>query len=328
MSRQAGSLNSNQRLLIGAHLLAEQAAMVSSMALVLSEMKCFGDGHPDAIEVTNTESYNFFCKKVDFLAHNGELSFLLGIPMTVFHELLQISPTGTYKCSPTIRMTIFIKYLKEGVRQTGMNREVGLSQPTISRIISSVSRDLVRVASSYIKFPSTIQELRSLQSASFSKVNRQGYLHAQMFRSGPLPEMLHRLSVIGGCQLIPGSNTPLLPILLADRGFGLSEHVITPYHGTNLTQENMLFNRIHSNSRVVIENLFGIIRSRFGIFDTALNLDPENSRALIVSAAVIQNIIRGPMPSSSGLFESSPVVPNPYNSAKEQREALKAYVLN
>uniref|UniRef100_A0A2Q4T569 DDE Tnp4 domain-containing protein n=1 Tax=Caenorhabditis japonica TaxID=281687 RepID=A0A2Q4T569_CAEJA len=125
---------------------------------------------------------------------------------------------------------------------------------------------------------------------------------------------------------LPNSQAWVPAFLLADNGFAHTKTVMQPYRKTQLTSENHLFNEQLSASRVKIENLFGILTSKFKIFRRDLNLDPENSRALIIAACVIHNITVGPLP----LIDDDDIEPpaeDPYLTPECLRSALKHYLL-
>lgn len=51
--------------------------------------------------------------------------------------------------------------------------------------------------------------------------------------------------------------------ILGNLAYGLSQNVLTPYRGENLTQEQTAFNRRFSKARVKIENAFADLKGRF-----------------------------------------------------------------
>ncbi|EFP13386.1 hypothetical protein CRE_11331 [Caenorhabditis remanei] len=85
---------------------------------------------------------------------------------------------------------------------------------------------------------------------------------------------------------------------------------------------------IRSATRVKIENVFGILCSKFQVFARNLRLDPKNSRALIIACCVIHNISIGQLQAPPANFRDDPVVTDPYPTAEAQRTALKSFMLS
>uniref|UniRef100_A0A8R1J172 DDE Tnp4 domain-containing protein n=1 Tax=Caenorhabditis japonica TaxID=281687 RepID=A0A8R1J172_CAEJA len=151
---------------------------------------------------------------------------------------------------------------------------------------------------------------------------------AQLFRCGPLETMLENIAQTGGCRNLPHSGIPMVPFVLADNGFGLSKNVMTPFRSNQMVSSNHIrFNEKISGTRVKIENLFGILCSKFQVFGRNLRLSPENSRALIIACSVIHNITIGPLIVAHP-HTIAPPLPDPYRTAEEQRSALMDYLLN
>ena len=67
----------------------------------------------------------------------------------------------------------------------------------------------------------------------------------------------------------------LLPpnkVILADAGYQLFAHCLTPYEvHDGMTAEEKNYNRLHSCTRIVVENAFGVLKNRFRRFKTPLN---------------------------------------------------------
>ena len=348
----------------------------------------FGRDKPsDALQSVKNSSFRFFCSKVDYLLRHNEIHYMVGLPKHIFEMLLSICKhNARSKCSAPVQLAVFLKFVKEGLTQNALSREIGLSQSSISRIVTSIVSDLVKVSPQYIKFPTTKEEILSLTSGFFNKADRSGEMrrmpcygvldgkhwkcqhpphsgalnrnykasfsfnslfvadsesrilycqisklginnYSQLLDAGLLPQLLAKAAAIVGIRTLPDSDTVMPPFVLADNGFGLSKYVMQPYRSNKLTSENIKFNEKISATRVKIENLFGILTSKFQIFQRDLQLDPTNSRCLIVACAVIHNITLGPLQLIDSDVDDSPVIIDPYPSAEHQRSALKSYIL-
>lgn len=152
---------------------------------------------------------------------------------------------------------------------------------------------------------------------------------AQIFNDGVLSRYLQRAANTLGLRILPDSNVIMPSFCLADNGFGLSKHIMTPYRANQLrNSDDIRFNELISATRVKIENVFGILCSKFQVFARNLRLDPKNSRALIIAMCVIHNISIGRLQAPPANFEDEPVVADPYPTAEAQRTALKTFMLS
>jgi len=71
------------------------------------------------------------------------------------------------------------------------------------------------------------------------------------------------LNIPTPCPLL-GSDEPLPYVFLCDGAFALSTHIMKPYPGNHeFGSDKRLFNEKLSSSRVLVENTFGILASRF-----------------------------------------------------------------
>jgi len=84
-------------------------------------------------------------------------------------------------------------------------------------------------------------------------------------------------------------ETTLPFVLLGDEAFPLKENLLRLYPGKNLTEGQLNFNFRLSRARRVVENAFGILAARFGVFRRPMLVKAE----LIVKAAtVLHNFLR------------------------------------
>lgn len=79
--------------------------------------------------------------------------------------------------------------------------------------------------------------------------------------------------------------------ILADAAYPLEENIITPFKDYgNLTNNEILFNKNHSKTRVLIENTFGLL---IGRFRQLLKLDfslAEKDSNFILACCVLHNL--------------------------------------
>lgn len=68
-----------------------------------------------------------------------------------------------------------------------------------------------------------------------------------------------------------------------DEAFALHEHVLKPYSQRVLTYENHVFNYRLFRARNGVENIFGLITSRFTILQRPINLSPEKATYVVLT---------------------------------------------
>lgn len=92
---------------------------------------------------------------------------------------------------------------------------------------------------------------------------------------------------------IPAHSTTCLPyVFIGDEAFALRKDFLKPFTQKDLTQERRVFNYRLSRARRVIENVFGIMCARFGVFSRPINLKVENIEKIVLSCCVLHNFLR------------------------------------
>ncbi|PIC55264.1 hypothetical protein B9Z55_000608 [Caenorhabditis nigoni] len=367
-----------------ARLLEQRVVVLKTIAKKLADKEKKKVTHAKCQKAT----YRFFSQKVQYLLRNNEIKTIVGVEQSTFEKLLKIIKKTESPVPHKLRVVIFLKFCREGSSQNALSRSVGLSQPSLSRIISACIKDLVDVAHEYIRFPNTKAEILCMQEKFANRMdvngttrgvpcyavldgkhwrtdrpphtgslnyNYKGFFSynslflsdsdsrilycqisklgvnsdSQLFRNGPLEQILKRAADTYGLRALPNSNVLMPAFVLADNGFASSKTVVMPYRASQLiSSDHIRFNKIISASRVKIENLFGIMTSKFQIFARNLRLDPALSRALIVACSVIHNISLPPLQVPAYDFSDDQVYPDPYRTPEQQRTALKDYLLN
>lgn len=100
------------------------------------------------------------------------------------------------------------------------------------------------------------------------------------------------LNIPTPCPLL-GSDEPLPYVFLCDGAFALSTHIMKPYPGNHeFGSDKRLFNEKLSSSRVLIENTFGILASRFRVFRKPIGLAPEKVSLLTMTCILLHNFIK------------------------------------
>uniref|UniRef100_A0A3Q3EDM0 DDE Tnp4 domain-containing protein n=1 Tax=Labrus bergylta TaxID=56723 RepID=A0A3Q3EDM0_9LABR len=70
--------------------------------------------------------------------------------------------------------------------------------------------------------------------------------------------------------------------------------LMRPYPRQNLSHKKIFFNYRLSRARMVVENLFGILASRWRIFHRRINLQPKNEDSRVVAACILHNFLLAP----------------------------------
>lgn len=99
---------------------------------------------------------------------------------------------------------------------------------------------------------------------------------------------------------LPESNVDVPYIFLADGAFDLSEHIMKPFPGHhNVGTKERIFNQKLSRARVVVENMFGIMVTKFRIFKKPIQLQPEKASVVTMTCISLHNYLRRSRSSSN-----------------------------
>ena len=86
------------------------------------------------------------------------------------------------------------------------------------------------------------------------------------------------------------AGVPNLPYtVVADDAIALKSYIMKPYAMRRLTKDQNVFNYRLSRARRVLENAFGILRSRFRIFEKAIHLAPHKVEKIVMAACCLHN---------------------------------------
>lgn len=92
-------------------------------------------------------------------------------------------------------------------------------------------------------------------------------------------------------QLVNG----LLPengVIVGDAAFPLKSYLMKPYPGVNLSVEQKVFNYRLSRARRIVENTFGILVSRFRIFEKPIPTNLDTVDKIVWAACALHNWLR------------------------------------
>lgn len=88
-----------------------------------------------------------------------------------------------------------------------------------------------------------------------------------------------------------GSTFHVPYCFLGDAAFPLKQNLMVPFGGRNLDESQIFFNKEHSKGRVLIENTFGVLSSRWRILQKRMTLLPKNADHVVCACVVLHNFI-------------------------------------
>lgn len=92
-------------------------------------------------------------------------------------------------------------------------------------------------------------------------------------------------------ELLLSNTLPQWSAIAADDAYKNGSHILTPYSGRRLTLLQDSFNYYLSSLRITVEQAFGILVTRFGIFWSPLRFDLAKDTLIILVACKIHNFI-------------------------------------
>lgn len=90
---------------------------------------------------------------------------------------------------------------------------------------------------------------------------------------------------------LPGRDKPIPYLLVGDDAFALSNNLMKPYSKKSLTGLERIFNYRLSRGRRIIENAFGILAHRFGVFGRPIRLGPGKTRQITIACCALHNFL-------------------------------------
>lgn len=92
-------------------------------------------------------------------------------------------------------------------------------------------------------------------------------------------------------QPLPGTDTPLPFVFVADAAFPAGMHLVRPYPGSFLSEDKVIFNYRLSRARRTIENTFGILAQRFRFLRRPSLTSVDNTCRKVKAATVLHNFL-------------------------------------
>lgn len=92
--------------------------------------------------------------------------------------------------------------------------------------------------------------------------------------------------------LLPLTETRCPFMMVGDDAFPLTTRLMKPYPSTSLAKEKRIFNYRLSRCRRTVENAFGVLSSRFGIFQKPIKTFVENAISITTTCCYLHNLLR------------------------------------
>ena len=236
---------------------------------------------------------------------------------------LDIGSTRNQYIPPVLQITAALKFYATGNFQITDGDLIGLSQPSVCRIIKRVSISIAGKKLHFIKFPSEAEGQRIKQQfraengipgiigcidCSHIPVvspgedaelfrNRKGYfsINVQAVSNPNMcftnivcrwPGSTHDSRIFDNSALCAKfERNDVEGILLGDGGYPCRRYLMTPVANPTTTQEKN-FNKAHIKIRGKVERMFGIWKQRFRI---QLRMHLQKSLVVIVATACLHN---------------------------------------
>ena len=93
-------------------------------------------------------------------------------------------------------------------------------------------------------------------------------------------------------RTLPGTDTELPMVIVADEAFPLKTYLMRPYPGRDLSDDKKIYNYRLSRARRLSENVFGILLQKCRIFSRRLQGKHENLTVVLMATCVLYNFIR------------------------------------
>lgn len=112
------------------------------------------------------------------------------------------------------------------------------------------------------------------------------------------------LQASGLYTLIRSGRLPTWAMIVADDAYKNENHILTPYSGRALTPAQDAYNFYQSSCRIAVEQAFGILIHRWGIFWSAMRVSIANATKIIMVCCKLHNLLMAD--DSSDKFDAIP----------------------
>lgn len=90
---------------------------------------------------------------------------------------------------------------------------------------------------------------------------------------------------------LPYTQTMAPYFFIADGAYPIEKHLMKPYPGKNLSQDQKNYNKRLSKARATVECSFGRLCQKWRIFSTTIQQRPEKAELIVKAACILHNVI-------------------------------------
>lgn len=91
---------------------------------------------------------------------------------------------------------------------------------------------------------------------------------------------------------LPNSDRKLPFVFVGDDAFALTTNFMKPFSQTGLAPNEAIFNYRLSRARRIVENAFGILNSRFAVFQRPIGLSVNKVKIIVLACCYLHNYLR------------------------------------
>lgn len=122
------------------------------------------------------------------------------------------------------------------------------------------------------------------------------------------------LDIPEGTSCLSGTDIQVPYFFIGDEAFPIGKHLMRPYSGQYLGERKNIFNYRISRARRIIENTFGILAKKWGIYNRPVAATPENINKYIFTTVCLHNFLRNEE-GNIIQFENDEIIENNENGA-------------
>uniref|UniRef100_A0A8C2BNU1 Putative nuclease HARBI1 n=1 Tax=Cyprinus carpio TaxID=7962 RepID=A0A8C2BNU1_CYPCA len=230
------------------------------------------------------------------------------------------SPTRRHNAiTPEKKVITTLRYLATGKMQQCSSDDLGLSQSSVSRVITQTLTALSQpnIVTQFVSFPLDARTLHTHKRAFMDIAGFPGvvgvidgthvriiapsedeavFVNRKNFHSINVQIVFNAackiLDIVSGIrQLFERRYVPANCHLLGDSGYPCKPWLLTPYlqprQGPQLN-----YNRAHKTTRAVVERGIGQLKRRFHVLHGEVRLRPEKVSKVIIACAILHNICK------------------------------------
>ncbi|XP_069494163.1 putative nuclease HARBI1 [Ambystoma mexicanum] len=258
----------------------------------------------------------------------------------IHHDIVSLIDIRT-AIPPLLKVVTVLHSLATGTYQHMVGQMHGISQPVFSRTLNQVLDALLKHASEHISLPRTAQEIANTKVGFYSLAgipiciraidcthvelvvphhNEAVYRNRKQFHSINVQMVFDAIKIITHCcARFPGSTHDSMVLrnstiprymerqtgqrlwLLGDAGYPLKRWLLTSVRNPQNRHEED-YNRAHTRTRVVIEQTFGLLKTRFRCISRsggALLYGHEKVAKITMACVMLHNMCirrNGPLP--------------------------------